>query len=443
MSENAGSPDESLRERRAGARSVRGALAVASGRLARKASRVLGRGSGGMIGGTVALAAHPQILGELAQGRLSALVTGTNGKSTTTRMLRAALATKGPVASNIRGDNMPPGIVTALMNDPLSDFAALEVDEMHLPMVAAQVKPQVMLLLNLSRDQLDRVGEIGAVEHRLRQAVNENPQARIIANCDDPLVVSAAWDAPLVTWVAAGSGWGADSASFPRGGGRVLRDGDDWWVQGGQEIRRPSPDWWVEGRETPELVNRDGLRLPLSLSIPGRVNLANAAQAVAGAVALGIPAQAAVDALASVSEVAGRYQSYDVNGRIAHLLLAKNPAGWQEALSMLNPEADQVVIAVNGQIPDGEDLSWLWDVDFESLRALAPGRLYAAGERGADLAVRLEYAGLSPVLVKNPLSAIVDCAAGPVEVLANYTSFRDLLSELRADGFVETKETQR
>lgn len=421
-------------------RRMRAGLALASGRLARTASRALGRGSGGMIGGTIALAADPEILSTLAQSRRAALITGTNGKSTTTRMIAAALESIGAVASNSRGDNMPPGIVTALMTNRTAPVAALEVDEMHLPIVAKQVKPHVITLLNLSRDQLDRVGEIGTVERRLRDAVQQNPQAIVVANCDDPLIASAAWDARKVIWVAAGSSWGADSASFPRGGGRVLRDGDDWWVEGNAQYRRPKPTWWVEDEDGHfTLRNAEGIALPLQLKLPGKVNRANAAMAVAVATAFGVDPAEANLAVSNVDTVAGRYGRFTVGNTNLRLLLAKNPAGWQEALEMLDPEADGVVIAVNGQVADGEDLSWLWDVDFTALQGK---QVYAAGQRGADLAVRLCYDdvaieaagslnGTDAQAFGDPLEAIRSHRGTTLEVLANYTAFRDLLTELK------------
>lgn len=431
---------------------LRSRVATGAGAAARAASRLLGRGSGGMIGGEVALALDPRVLEELARGRTCVTVTGTNGKSTTTRMVRAALSTRGSVASNVNGDNMPPGLVTALMATPRATTAALEVDEMHLPVVAAAVDPAAMVLLNLSRDQLDRVGEIGTVERRLRTAVDAHSAATVVANCDDPLIASAAWDAPHVVWVAAGSGWGVDSVGFPRGG-RVVRSGVDWRVvDGPRDVRRPDPQWWLEdasagsgagadtggtraASETPSatppgahavLCGPGGSRTQLRLSLPGLANLGNAAQAVAAAVALGVPLDDAVAAVGSVREVAGRYSLHDVRGRLVRMMLAKNPAGWQEAMTMVDPGVDQLVVAVNGQIPDGQDLSWLWDVDFSVLGTSPTRTVYACGERGADLAVRMEYAGLHSRRVDTPMDAIRACRPGRVELLANYTAFRDL-----------------
>ena len=401
--------------------SVRSRLATAAGGAARFASRALGRGSGGMIGGEVALRISPKLLEELAAPFSSVIVTGTNGKSTTTRMVRAALESAGPVASNINGDNMTSGVLTALMQGKKATRAALEVDEMHVPGVAADVDPSVFVYLNLSRDQLDRVGEIGTVERRLRDGASAHPDAVVVANCDDPLIVSAAADNPNVVWVAAGGGWGGDSAAYPRGG-RVVRSGENWHLIpafDGEELpelsSRPQPQWWLEDVElAPEgpratLRGPDGVSVPLELKLPGRANLGNAAQAVA---------------VSSVTEVAGRYSVHNVNGRRARLMLAKNPAGWQEAMTMIDPRVEQVVIGVNGQVPDGQDLSWLWDVDFSAVKQ--PGRrVVACGERGADLAVRLEYAGVHCDLVPLPMDALAACEPGRVEMLLNYTAMRD------------------
>ena len=314
--------------------------------------------------------------------------------------------------------------------------AALEVDEMHVPAVAADVHPDVFVYLNLSRDQLDRVGEIGTVERRLREGASAHPGATVVANCDDPLIVSAAADNPNVVWVAAGAGWGGDSAAYPRGG-RVARSEDGWHLIPafeGEELpdlkRRPQPQWWLEDVElAPEgpratLRGPRGESVPLALKLPGRANLGNAAQAVAAAVAMGIDPATAAEAINGVTEVAGRYSVHDIDGRTARLMLAKNPAGWQEAMTMIDPRVDQVVIGVNGQVPDGQDLSWLWDVDFSGVKQ-AGRRVLACGERGADLAVRLEYAGVHCDLVPLPMDALAACDPGRVEMLLNYTAMRD------------------
>jgi len=406
---------------------ARARLALAAGSAARWASRTTGRGAGAMIGGLIAMKIDPTVLAELGRGRRSVVVTGTNGKSTTTRMVAAALATLGPaggsgVACNTEGANMDAGLIAALAANRTAPLAALEVDEMHVPHVADAIDPAVIVLLNLSRDQLDRVGEINHIERTLRAGLARHPNAIVVANCDDVLMTSAAYDCPNVVWVAAGGGWAGDSVSCPRSGELIVRDGTDWHSTGG-DFRRPTPSWWFDESA---LYGPDGLVLPMQLALPGAVNRGNAAQAVAAAVALGADPAQAVAAASSVDEVAGRYRTVTVGAHTVRLLLAKNPAGWQEALSMVDTDAP-VVIAVNGQVPDGEDLSWLWDVNFEHF-ILPSQRLpvVASGERGTDLAVRLGYAGVTHTLVHDPLAAIASCPPGHVELVANYTAFLQL-----------------
>ena len=416
--------------------SPRSRLATTVAKAATWASRRTGRGSGGMIGGLIAQKLDPRILGQLGGGRPAAIITGTNGKSTTTRMLAAAMRAAGDrVATNEGGDNMDAGVISALMASPNADTLVLEVDELHVAHIAADLKPRVLVLLNLSRDQLDRVGEINKIERSLRDAVNANPQATVVANCDDPLIASAAWDAKNVVWVSAGGGWTNDATSCPRTGGPIIRDGDDWYavkeLPGGGAFRRPAAAWTItaEGITTPY-----GTTMPLNLTLPGDANRGNATQAIAAAVeGFDVPLTDAIAAAESVDNVAGRYSTIRLGERDIHLLLAKNPAGWQEALSMVDRSADGLVIAVNGQVADGEDLSWLWDVAFEDFEGLV---VKAAGERGTDLAVRLTYADIGHELVPDPLAAVLACPPGRIEVLANYTAFRDLKAALQ-------KETHR
>ena len=232
---------------------------------------------------------------------------------------------------------------------------------MHVPHVSDAVEPSVVVLLNLSRDQLDRVGEINVIERTLRAGLARHPNAVVVANCDDVLMTSAAYDSPNVVWVAAGGAWANDSVSCPRSGEVIVRDQGHWYSTGA-DFKRPSPQWWFDDDT---LYGPDGLALPMRLALPGAVNRGNAAQAVAAAVALGADPAAAVAAVSGVDEVAGRYRTVRIGEHEARILLAKNPAGWQEALSMVDKHAAGVVISVNGQVPDGEDLSWLWDVRFE------------------------------------------------------------------------------
>jgi UDP-N-acetylmuramyl tripeptide synthase len=386
-----------------------------------------------MIGGLVAMTLDRSILRQLGTGRRTVIVTGTNGKSTTTRMTASALATIGAVATNAEGANMDAGLVAALAADRTAGLAALEVDEMHVPHVSDAVEPSVIILLNLSRDQLDRVGEINVIERALRTGLAGHPTAVVVANCDDVLMTSAAYDSPNVVWVAAGGAWANDSVSCPRSGEVIVREQGHWYSTGA-DFKRPAPHWWFDPEDGGNLYGPDGLALPMRLALPGSVNRGNAAQAVAAAVALGADPAAAVAAVSKVDEVAGRYRIVRIGEHEARILLAKNPAGWQEALSMVDKHAAGVVISVNGQIPDGEDLSWLWDVRFEHVEETWKGTVVAAGERGTDLAVRLGYAGVEHTLVHDTVGAIASCPPGRVEVVANYTAFLQLQRRLARRG---------
>ncbi|WP_305093608.1 Mur ligase family protein [Prescottella sp. R16] len=398
---------------------LRGRLALRAAAVAAWASQKAGRGKGSMIGGLIALKIDPSVMVQLGRGRRTVVITGTNGKSTTTRMTAAALATLDEVATQADGANMDAGIVAALSARVDAPLAALEVDELHVPHVCDAVDPAVIVLLNLSRDQLDRVGEINKIERTLREGLARHPDAVVVANCDDVLITSVAFDHENVVWVAAGGGWANDAVSCPRTGEPIVWEGPHWRSTG-SDFARPTPQWWLDDDN---LHGPDGLVLPLELSLPGKANRGNAAQAVAAAVALGADPRDAVRAASTVREIAGRYSTVQVGAHSVRMLLAKNPAGWQEALSMIDHSVDGLVIAVNGQVPDGEDLSWLWDVRFEHFEGV---QVVAAGERGTDLAVRLTYAGVEHTLVHDPLRAIAACPPGRVEVLANYTAFRDL-----------------
>lgn len=401
-----------------------------------------------MIGGLVGGAIDPQLMASLGAGkggqkRPTVLVTGTNGKSTTTRMLAGAVRTTATVCTNEGGDNMDAGVISALLAGRDADTVVLEVDELHVPKIAEKLDADVLVLLNLSRDQLDRVGEINKIERALRACVEARPNMRVIANCDDVSITSVAWDSPNVQWVSAGFGWAGDSTSCPRTEGAIIhRTGEDgvvdWFaakkLPDGREFRRPQPDWRIteEG-----LIDREGKLHPMNLTLPGNANRGNATQAVAAAVALSellperISTEQAIAAAEKVDNVAGRYSVVHFGDHEVRLMLAKNPAGWQEALSMVDRTADSLVISVNGQVADGQDLSWLWDVRFENFEGV---HVVAAGERGTDLAVRLGYAAVEHNLIKDTAAAIRSCPPGRVEVLANYTAFRDLKRVLDKEG---------
>jgi len=399
---------------------IRARLATTLGGAAGRMSRLAGRGDGSVIGGVIGLRVEPGLLALLAADRQVVLVTGTNGKTTTTRLITSALGALGQdVASNAFGANMEAGLAAALGQAPDAPFAVLEVDEAYMPAVLEATKARVVTLLNLSRDQMDRAAEIWLLARRWREALAGAPGCRVVANADDPLVAWAAGGAAQVTWVAAGQRWHEDSWCCPVCGSHLSRD-DLGWRCGECDFTRPPARWVLDGDS---VIDSVGQVTELSLALPGRANRANAVVALAVAEVFGVGLRQALPRLRAVTSVAGRYTQVERRGRQVRLLLAKNPAGWLEAFDVLDPAPVPVLLSVNAQEPDGRDTSWLWDVDYRVLRGR---RLFVTGERRLDLAVRLEADELSFELAEGIDEAVDRVTGGSLNVIANYTAFQQI-----------------
>jgi lipid II isoglutaminyl synthase (glutamine-hydrolysing) len=423
---------------------VRFRLAILTTRAVNATSRRLGRGQGTVAGGRSGLKVDPQLLQHLTASREVALVSGTNGKTTTTRLLAVALGAGGAkVVSNETGSNMPPGHVAALAGDRRAGRAVLEVDEIYLPRVLAATKPAAVVLLNLSRDQLDRTNEVRMVSGHWRAALAASPHATVVANADDPLVVWAAGAAAHVWWVGAGLRWQLDAVGCPSCEGRIAFDAaGSWACVTGCGFVRPEPMATLttgeqsSGRkesgdhETTYCgVWADGRSERIRLLLPGRFNHSNALIAAVAAEAMGVAAADGLAAMADVGEVAGRFTTRLVGGVRTRLMLAKNPAGWSELLELVGNDDGPIVISINARIADGADPSWLWDVPFERLSSRV---VVATGDRCRDLSVRLQYAGVAHVTETDPLDAVRTAHGehddgGRVDVIGNYTAFDELL----------------
>jgi UDP-N-acetylmuramyl tripeptide synthase len=401
---------------------VRLSAGVTAGRLAGYASRVLGRGEGWVISGKTCLAVAPDAARLLAAGRRFALVSGTNGKTTTTAMLAAALATRGEVVTNRTGANVADGVVAALLEHRRAPLGAIEVDERFIPWAFDMLAPQAVAFLNLSRDQLSRLNETRMIAQRWRECVAAHPEIAVIANADDPLVVWAAQPAVVVSWVAVGQPWTEDAIACPACQSVVEFGASEQggWSCTGCDFARPQPDVrLVDNR----LVFPDGTELEVDPALPGERNRANVAMAAMTAHWFGVETKVAVEAAVGVQGVAGRYRTVAIGGTQLRLLLAKNPASWQETLRFIPPPPAPVVLVLNARDPDGHDPSWIWDVPFEELGARP---VICTGDRGSDLAVRLEYAGIAHEWGPD-VDAVLDRLRWPVvDVIANYSAFQDL-----------------
>jgi UDP-N-acetylmuramyl tripeptide synthase len=408
---------------------LRAKVASSVSRTAAALSRAAGRGDGSVIGGWLGLKIDPELLAHLSAGREIALISGTNGKTTTTRLTAAAVGVRGAVATNSFGANMPTGHTSALAKAGATPYAVLEVDEHYLARVIAATTPRVVALLNLSRDQLDRAKEVAMMAQLWREALHAVPGVHVVANADDPMVVWAASQSPTVTWFSAGQRWTDDSWVCPECGSHIDRDkpvddldGPADWHCANCALRRPAPQWQVEDDG---VVAPDGRWHRVRLQLPGRVNIGNAATALAVAAQFGVRPEQAVTRLGEVTSVAGRYAQVQRDGRTVRLLLAKNPASWLEAFDMA--EEAPTLLSINARDPDGLDTSWLFDVDFSPLR----GRdVLITGDRAYDLAVRLEVNEVPFRHVRTFADAVTAVPPGRLEVIANYTAFQDIRAEL-------------
>jgi lipid II isoglutaminyl synthase (glutamine-hydrolysing) len=392
---------------------LRAVLARGAVRAVNWASRASGRGAGTVVGGRVGLALAPDLLARLARGREIILVSGTNGKTTTSAMIAAGWG--GEVALTATGSNMPAGHVAALAASRAAR-AVLEVDEAWLPSVLAQVRARVVVLLNLSRDQLDRASEVRQLAEKWRGSLSAFPGV-VVANANDPLVVYAAETARDVRWCDVPTGWLGDARSCPRCTRPLAHDEDGWRCACG--FARPEcVVAVVDG-----VLALGAARLALPLALPGEFNTANAALALSALAELGVAGPAALARIVELRDVAGRYSTRTWRGRRVRMLLAKNPAGFSALLPTLEDEAE-LWIAINARVADGHDPSWLYDVPFEVLRGR---RVTCLGERRLDLAARLDYAGVD-VVVADDLATLAR-GTGAATLVANYTAFADWLKE--------------
>jgi UDP-N-acetylmuramyl tripeptide synthase len=384
------------------------------GRLAEVLSRHARLGAGGVVGGRVLLALAPDAVGQLSRGRTVTVVSGTNGKTTTTAFVAAALRTREPVATNADGANTPGGLARALAAGRARQVV-LETDEGWVPWMIRQAPEVTPVLLNLSRDQLHRHHEVAHIARAWRDALAG--AAHVVANVDDPGIVMAAMAARDQTWVAAGARWTQDAVVCPRCGGECRHADGEWACRCG--LSRPQPQWWLEGDEVVSATGRWGL----ALRLPGTVNRANAAMAIAATARLGVDPQAAVAAMRAITGVVGRYDVFVSPLHRTRLILAKNPASWAEALATVASTGAPLVLAFNSDGVDGRDPSWLYDVPFADL----DGRpLAVTGRRSTDMLVRLEMDGLIDVAVAPDVAAAVAMMPpGDVTVVANYTAFQE------------------
>ncbi|MGI9557644.1 MAG: MurT ligase domain-containing protein, partial [Solirubrobacterales bacterium] len=391
-------------------------------RLLGSLSRRSGRGGGTTLPGRALLRLAPDAGGRLGAGLDdgSTIVSATNGKTTTARMVSAALEADGrsPV-HNRAGSNMSWGVATALLEQRGTE-GLFEVDEAWLPRVADQLDPRLIALGNLFRDQLDRYGELERLADEWAALADARVgRSQLVLNADDPLVADLGRSPDGgrrdgVTY------FGVEDPSVALPGLEHAHDAKHCRRCGAPyeyerafvghlghyrcpscDADRPSPDVAASSIELHGMAGSSvAIRTPtttlqLELPIPGLYNVYNALMAVSTGLRLGIPPAAIVRGLESMDAVFGRVETVEVSGKRVSIMLIKNPAGANEVLRTLLLEAAaaeiDIWLALNDGIADGRDVSWVWDADFELL-AGSVRRITCTGTRAAEMAVRLKYA---------------------------------------------------
>ncbi|GIW12326.1 MAG: hypothetical protein KatS3mg061_3383 [Dehalococcoidia bacterium] len=443
-------------------RTIRQRAAVLAARGTARLLQLAGRG-GTALPGLLAERLAPELVAEQARrlGRGVVLVTGTNGKTTTATLLAGALRAGGlrPL-HNAEGANLMRGLAAAIaaaaswkgtLAGGRRAIGVFEVDEAVAPLAARCCQPRVVVFTNLFRDQLDRYAELDTVAARWQELAAAAGGATLVVNADDPLV--GALPPPpggrVVRYgiadpaIATSEPGPADSIWCPRCGAQLVFR-TVWFAHLGDyacprcSYQRPplevaavavQPQGW---HGTALRVAHGEREQEFFLPLPGVYNVANALGALAAALALGVPLAVACRALSRATPAFGRGERVTLAGRNVVVLLVKNPAGFTQALRtvMAAERCPALLLALNDRIADGRDVSWIWDADFEQLAGRA-GALTVSGDRAAELALRLKYAGVAqPVtIVPDPARALDRALAqgtGTLYVLPTYTALLEL-----------------
>lgn len=435
-------------------------------------SRTSGRGGGTSLPGKVLLKMQHDAIAKLSQqlAQGSVVISATNGKTTTASLLASILGGADlRVVHNHAGANMAGGIATALLdatNDGQvhGDIGLFEVDEAWTNEIVEETQPRVIVLANLFRDQLDRYGELETLADKWQAMISALPAAtKVVINADDPLLAGIAPDRDRVVY------FGIETDSYAEREPRHAADSkfcrrcgaplDYAAVQLGHlgkyscpncDFARPTPDISVDAIESKgmagssiEISTPDG-PINAELPMPGLYNVYNAAAAAAAAYALGIAPDVSARGIASARAVFGRVETIDIDGHSVALLLIKNPTGANEVLRTItetNGEFD-LWIALNDNIADGRDVSWIWDADFEML-ANRIRMVTCSGTRAEEMALRLACAGIERerIRVENDIESSFDTAVAgaahsnmPIFALPTYTSLLELRGAIAKRG---------
>ncbi|TAN31825.1 Mur ligase family protein [bacterium] len=447
---------------------IRKTAAVWAGKATGALSRVSRRGGGTTLPGDVARAIDRRVLAKLSRDLAhgSVVITGTNGKTTTARLVTWLLEGAGyKVVSNRAGANLIFGATAAAIDGAgidgrlRADWGVFEIDEASLPRAVEEIQPRATIVLNLFRDQLDRYGELESVAKKIESALGALPDgSRAILNADDPRVAEIGLGlARVPLWyglddTSAGARelpHAADARTCPKCGASLRFDAvyaghDGLYSCPNGDFARPAPEVTATRIELDGFdrlaTEIQGTRVEVPLG--GLYNCYNVLAAFATARTLGLEPSAIALRLRGFRATFGRQERVEFRGRHLNLVLSKNPAGFNEALRTAVDLArgHSFLIGLNDRKADGADVSWIWDVDFEHLRGTSSA-VVPAGNRAHDLAVRLKYAGVEAAPPETDpgraLDALIEVTAAgeTAHLLCTYTAMLDLRAELVRRGW--------
>jgi len=439
---------------------LRVVLAILACKLCRILIRCLGKG-GTDFPGRVAMKFCPNLLGILAKNVTTVIVTGTNGKTTTARMIEQALADSGiSYFANKSGANLLSGITAEFaMHATLTgkckcSVALIESDEAAFKKVGAYTQPRVVVVTNVFRDQLDRYGEISTTIDSIVTGISAAPDAVVCLNADDSLAASMAGRVknPILYY-------GVDVPIYRE---RVAELSDaPYCIHCGHEYEydyityghlgsfrcpscgycRQNTEVSVSGVAVSDADHSEvefscgGEQIPAVINLPGGYNIYNACAAMACGKALGLDPAVTAKSLSSFSCGFGRMEKFTLGETSMRMILIKNPAGCNQVLNFLANMSEPAVFAIclNDLTGDGKDVSWIWDVDFEKLNTLGEklDQLIVSGIRADDMAVRLKYAGIPAerIIICRDNDQLLDLCTGqtkPVYLMPNYTAMLSL-----------------
>lgn len=424
--------------------------------------------------GRIALKICPDLLGRLAEGVTTVIVTGTNGKTTTSRMIEQAMTESGiSFFANKTGANLLSGVTAefAANSGTLSGkcrfpYALIEADEAAFKQISTFVDAKTVVVTNVFRDQLDRYGEVTHTLDNIRIGISHSPNAVLCLNADDSLSASLRESAenPVIFY----------GVNTPIYSSRVSEVSDapycihckheyvydyvTYGHLGGYRCpncgyQRPEPRIAVtqvlssDAEQSRIVFGIDAQSYPASVNLPGGYNIYNAAACMAAGAAMGLKPETTVQSLSRFQCGFGRMEKFDIHGTPVRMILIKNPAGCNQVLNFLtNASTPAVFVAcLNDKANDGRDVSWIWDVDFEKLLGMGEKlkAVYVSGIRAEDMALRFRYAGLPMEKLHvekdyGKLMEQVTAQSDPVFVMPTYTAMLDLRDKIsRTYGFKE------